>query len=288
MKPSAIALGTFDGVHKGHRAVLGEASNSGFTSVAVVFRVPPKAFFSDTGIILTEETQKTALIKETGIEKIDYIDFPMVKDIPPEEFFDSLVKKHNPKLLVCGYNYTFGKGGKGDTALLSKLCKQKNIDLRVIDEVSVDGKPVSSSRIRQLLMDGKTKEAICLLQDGFCITAPVLHGDKRGRTIDFPTFNQCYPEKKAQVKYGVYLTKTVIDGIPYFGMTNIGVRPTYPINTPLCETYLFGFSGDLYGRTISLYLLDFIREEKKFSSLDELKRAIEKDKEKILNIINKK
>ena len=288
MKPSAIALGTFDGVHKGHRAVLGEAANSGFTSVAVVFRVPPKAFLSDTGIILTEETQKTTLIKETGIEKIDYIDFPLVKDIPPEVFFDSLVKKHNPKLLVCGYNYTFGKDGKGDTALLSKLCKQKDIDLRVIDEVSVDGKPVSSSRIRQLLMDGKTKEAICLLQDGFCITAPVLHGDKRGRTIDFPTFNQCYPEKKAQIKYGVYLTKTVIDGIPYFGMTNIGVRPTYPINTPLCETYLFGFSGDLYGRTISLYLLDFIREEKKFSSLDELKRAIEKDKEKILNIINKK
>lgn len=285
MKDTAVALGTFDGVHAGHKAVLSAAVNSGFTPVAVAFRVPPKSFFNEEGIILTDESLKTALIKKAGIEKIDYIDFSEVKDISPEDFFDSLVNKYDPKVIVCGYNYTFGKGGKGDTALLSKLCKEKGISLLVIDKVTVDGEPVSSSRIRQLLKDGKTKEAVSLLPAGFPITAQVLHGDKRGRTIDFPTFNQWYPEMRAQVKYGVYLTKTVIDGIPYFGMTNIGVRPTYPIKAPLCETYLFDYNGDLYGRTVSLHLLEFIREEKKFSTLNELKEAIEKDRVTILSII---
>ena len=288
MKKTAVALGTFDGVHAGHKAVLSAAAESGFTPVAVAFRVPPKSFFYEEGIILTDEPLKTALIKKAGIEKIDYIDFPEVKDISPEDFFSSLVNKYDPKVIVCGYNYTFGKGGKGDTALLSKLCKEKGISLLVMDKVTVDGEPVSSSRIRQLLKDGKTKEAVSLLPAGFPITAQVLHGDKRGRTIDFPTFNQCYPEKKARVKYGVYLTRTVIDGIQYFGMTNIGVRPTYPIKAPLCETYLFNYNGDLYGSTVSLHLLEFIREEKKFSTLNELKEAIEKDKETILNIINGK
>lgn len=281
MEKTAIALGTFDGVHRGHKAVLSAAVDSGYTSVAVAFRVPPKAFFSEEGIILTEEGEKTRLIKETGINTVDYIDFPSVRDISPEDFFNSLIEKYSPALIVCGYNYSFGKDGKGDTALLQALCSKNGINLTVMDKVSSDGLPVSSSRIRGLLKEGKIKEAAYLLSHGFSICAEVLHGDRRGRTIDFPTFNQKYPEGTASVKYGVYMTKAIIDGKEYLGMTNIGVRPTYPIKTPLCETNLFGFEGDLYGRNVRLYLLDFIRAEKKFASLNELKEAIAKDKKTI-------
>lgn len=287
MKKTAIALGTFDGVHSGHIAVLSATAKSGLLSVAVAFRVPPKAFFSDEGIILTDEDIKTALIKETGIKKIDYIDFLKVKDISPEAFFGSLVEKYSPALIVCGYNYTFGKGGTGDTLLLADLCKKNGIELLVMDKVSSDGEPVSSSRIRRLLKDGKVMEVSKLLPHGFSLSGEVLHGDERGRTIDFPTFNQQYPENAARVKYGVYMTKATIDGKEYFGMTNIGIRPTYPIKTPLCETNLFGFEGDLYGQNVRLYLLDFIREEKKFSTLNELKEAIKSDKEYIIKRIGK-
>lgn len=285
MKKTAVALGTFDGVHKGHIAVLNAAAKSEYASVAVAFRVPPKAFFSQQGIVLTDEAIKTKLIKSTGIESVLYIDFPVVKDLSPQDFFNALVERLSPALLVCGYNYTFGKGGKGDTALLHSLCLDKGIELKVMDKVTVDGIPVSSSRIRTLLKDGKIKDASSLLPTPFSVEGEVLHGDERGRTIDFPTFNQLYPKDSAAVKYGVYMTKAVIDGKEYYGMTNIGIRPTFPINTPLCETNLFGFNGNLYGKRVRLYLLDFIREEKKFACLSELKAAISRDKEKIEEII---
>lgn len=279
---TAIALGTFDGVHSGHKAVLQTAADSGLFSIAVAFRIPPKAYFSDEGVVLTEEDRKTVLIKNTGIKQVEYLDFPKVKDVSPEDFFDYIYITFSPVLIVCGYNYTFGKGGKGNTTLLKKLCDEKGIELRVIDKVSVDGQAISSSYIRSLLKEGQTKRAVSFLPDGFCITGTVIHGDKRGRTISFPTVNIIYPDNLAPVKFGVYMTKTVIDGEVYYGMTNIGMRPTFPTSSPICETNLLDFTGDLYGKMLKLYLLDFIREEKQFSSLEELKTAIYNDKQQIL------
>ena len=274
MNNTAIALGTFDGVHLGHVAVLRAAAESGFESVAVAFRVPPKSFFTTDGIILTLEKEKTRLIKETG--------FPLIKDVSPNDFFDSLVDKYSPALIACGYDYTFGKGGKGDTKLLEALCCEKGIKLTVIDKVTLDGEPISSSRIRTLLKNGDVKKAASLLKRDFSVVSEVLHGDERGRTIGFPTFNQLYPKNVALVKFGVYMTKAVIDDKEYFGMTNIGIRPTFPLNSPLCETNLFDFTGNLYGKAIRLYLLDFIREEKRFNSVSELKEALIRDKNTIL------
>lgn len=288
MKKTAIALGTFDGVHLGHREVLAFAANSGYSSVAVAFRVPPKAFFTKDGIILTQWELKTRLIQETGIEKIDYIDFEEVRDTSPEDFFDWLIKKYNPALIVCGYNYTFGKGGKGDTALLQNLCNKCGVKLKILQKVKVNGEPVCSSRIRSLLKDGKIKEANTLLSLPFSISAPVIHGDGRGKTLFFPTFNQYYPLDKAMVKKGVYLTKAIVDGKEYIGMTNIGNRPTFELDYVVCETNLFDFDGDLYGKELTITLLEFIREEKKFSSADELIAAIQQDKQTILNKLSKR
>lgn len=284
---TAIALGTFDGVHIGHIAVLETAAKSGFTPVAVAFKVPPKAFLRDDNIIITPWQEKAETIKKIGIENIYFLDFQRVKDITAEEFFNFLYEKYSPALIVCGYNYTFGKGGKGDTHKLKQLCEEKGIKLSVLPQVTAEDIPVSSSYIRSLLRNGDIKAANRLLYNNFSVSGTVLHGDERGRTIGFPTFNQEYPKDKARVKFGVYFAKTEVDGKEYYGMTNIGIRPTYPSNVPLCETHIFGFSGDLYGKELTVTLLDFIREEKKFSSLKELEDSIKKDKETILKLIEK-
>ena len=282
---TAVALGTFDGVHAGHKAVLSAAANSGLRSIAVAFRIPPKIFSLNEGIIITDEPLKTRLIKETGIKEIDYLDFEKVKDLSAEDFFFSLKKTYNPQLIVCGYNYTFGKGGKGNVKLLRELCNKSDIALKVIDSVCAGDIPISSTYIRELLKNGNIKEANRLLPTAFSVTASVIHGERRGRKMDFPTFNQRYPLNMQAVKRGVYFTSTVIDGKTYFGMTNIGYRPTFPLDYTICETHLFDFRGDLYDKTLTLTLIDFIREEKHFASLNELKASIEKDKEAILKLM---
>lgn len=287
MNKTAIALGTFDGVHAGHMAVLKAAVNSGLKPVVVAFRVPPKCFFSDKNIVLTDEKTKTRLIKEAGIKQIDYIDFEKVKDLSPQAFFEEIKLKYSPALIVCGYNYSFGKGGTGDTALLEKLCKENGIALKVIDKVKVNGETVSSTSIRNLLKNGETEKAASLLPDGFSIRAKVIHGDKRGSEMDFPTINQYFPDNAAMVKFGVYMSSVTIKDKTFYGMTNIGIRPTFPVKKPICETNILGFSGDLYGKYITVKLLKFIREEKSFSSLTELKDAIESDKKEILKNIKK-
>lgn len=286
MENTAIALGTFDGVHIAHKAVLSAAANSK-NSVAVAFCVPPKAFFTDSGIILTDIEEKNQLIKDIGINTVDYLDFKEVKNISPEDFFNYLKKKYAPTKIVCGYDYTFGKGGEGNTPLLKKLCEESGISLLIIDKVSVDQRAVSSSLIRQLLKNGETKKANSLLGHPFSFKSKVIHGQERGRKINFPTVNQLIDKTTAQVKFGVYMTKAQIGDKEYYGMTNIGLRPTFPCHSPICETHFFDLDENLYDKDLRLYLLEFIREEKKFSGLTQLKAAIEKDKEYIITKIGK-
>lgn len=286
MKETAIALGTFDGVHLGHKVVLETAVNSGLFPVAVVFSIPPKAYLKNENIILSDLNEKTRVIKETGVKELHYLDFSKIKNVSAEDFFVFLKEKYNPKMIVCGFNYTFGKNCTGDTALLKKLCDENGITLKVVDKITVDGEIVSSTHIRNLLKTGECEIATKLMGHPFSISGKVLHGEKRGRQMEFPTVNQLLNERTASLKFGVYMSKMIIDGKEYYGMTNIGYRPTFPSTTPLCETNLFDFSGDLYGKNLRLYLLRFIREEQKFSGLNELKEALEKDKEKILNFLN--
>lgn len=285
MKETAIALGTFDGVHLGHKVVLQTAVNSGLFPIAVVFSIPPKAFFKKEEIILSDLNEKTRLIKEIGVKEIDYLDFSKIKDVSAIDFFNYLKEKYNPKMIVCGFNYTFGKNCSGDTDLLCKLCDENQITLKVVEKISAFGQVVSSSRIRDLLKNGDCETAAKLMGHPFSVSGKIIHGDKRGRQINFPTINQLSNERTASLKFGVYMSKMIIDGKEYYGMTNIGCRPTFPSDSPLCETNLFGFSGDLYGRNLRLYLLSFIREEKKFTDLMELKSAIKNDKLQIMKKI---
>ena len=150
--------------------------------------------------------------------------------------------------------------------------------VKIVDEVTKNGKTVSSSRIRTLLAQGDVQTAACLLQHPYSFTAPVLHGKQLGRRIGSPTINQVFPHGLQVPLCGVYVTECTVDGKRYRGVSNVGVRPTVDLDAAVnCETYLLDFEGDLYGKEVTVAFLDFLRPEQKFTSLDELRAQIEKD-----------
>lgn len=272
---TAIALGTFDGLHAGHRAVLNETK--GFHSIAVTFKIPPKSVMSGKIQLLILPDDRKNRLEQLGIDRVVMQDFNSVKEIPANEYLENLKKNYNPSRIVCGFNYRFGKGAIGDTDLLAEFCGQNGIELIVVPPVKNDDGIISSTVIRGYIADGEIKKASDSICGGFKFTAPVLHGDARGRTIGFPTANQEYPEMLVVPKLGVYMSRVTVDGRCYNSITNVGVRPTYKTKSIGCETYIKEFNGNLYGKSITTELLCFIRPEQKFEGLKELKNAILND-----------
>ena len=271
----AIALGTFDGVHKGHRAVLNLPDD--MQKTAVIFALPPKALLSGEPRSIMTAKDKCAALKKIGIDEIFTLDFDRVKDMPPEDFLVFLKEKFSPALISCGFNYHYGKNAAGNTQMLGDFCKRNGIEFNCHGAVSEDGEPVSSTRIRKYLKNGEIEAANALLTFPFSFTAEVISGDRRGRTIGFPTVNQRYPSELIPIKFGVYKTKIILDGAEYRGITNIGIRPTFKTDYIISETYIIGFSGNLYGKEITTVPTHFVRGEVKFSSVEELKRQIQND-----------
>ncbi len=270
MEKYAIALGMFDGVHKGHTAVLMGAINSPYKSVAVTFSSIP---FKKGGSIMSAEEKREKLLS-LGIDEVRFLNFFEIKDLSPEEFLAYISQKNNIGKICCGFNYRFGKNAAGDTAFLNAWCKSRGIEFFECPAVLSGDTTVSSTYIKSLIENGQIEEANRLLEHNFGFTSKVLNGDKRGRTIGFPTINQLYPETLIAPKYGVYQTKVTVNGKSYNGVTNIGFRPTYITDYISAETYILDFSGDIYGQEVKTELISFLREEKKFSSLEQLKNAI--------------
>ena len=273
----AVALGMFDGVHLGHQAVLNSATKENLKSVAITFSSLP---FKTGGWLMTKE-QKEAELKKLGIDEVFFLDFCEVCDMYPEEFLSYISKLYPIKKICCGFNYRFGIRAGGDTAFLKEYCKKKGIEFEVLDMVEQNGQAVSSTYIRSLISNGKIKKATALLSRSFSFKAKVSRGDQRGRTIGFPTTNQVYPDDIVTPKFGVYKTKVLIDEKEYSGITNIGLRPTYRNDFVSAETFIKDYSDNCYGKEIEIFLLDFIRPEKKFDSIDDLKAAITEDLKKI-------
>lgn len=273
---TAIALGTFDGVHIGHKAVLTLPKDC--KKVAVMFETPPKAVISGkANAIMTLDT-KISAIKSLGIDEILTLDFSKVKDMSAEDFLTFLKEKLSPDYISCGYDYHFGKNAVGDTVMLENFCRENGIEFICRKPVCVEGEPVSSTKIREYLKSGECEKANALMTTPFSFTAKVIEGDKRGRTIGFPTINQKYPTSLLPIKFGVYKTKAIIDNKDYEGITDIGIRPTFKTDYIISETYIKDFSGDLYGRTLTVAPYHFLRDEVRFSSVEELKKQLEKDK----------
>ncbi len=269
---TALALGAFDGIHIAHREVL--SLPKGYKKLAITFLKPPKMFFTGEDELLMKYETKVKALKELGFCDVISLDFNAVRDTEPESFLKYLSEKYNPSLISCGFNYHFGKEGKGDTVLLESYCKEKGIECRICEEIDIDGNPVSSTIIRNMLKNGEIKKANSLLLKPFGFEAIVEHGDSRGRTIGFPTINQFYPENLVKVKFGVYKTEVSFENKAFEGITNIGIRPTFESERVISETFIKDFSGDLYGKSVEITLKEFLRSEKKFASLEELKKQI--------------
>lgn len=272
---TAIVLGTFDGLHAGHRAVIEKAA--GFFGIAVTFDIPPKSILTGEPQLLILPDDREKRLKKLGISEVEMQSFNEVKDVRADDYLNILKQKYNPSKIVCGFNYRFGRGAEGDTKLLAEFCHNNSIEFICVPPVKKDGITVSSTNIRNLIREGKMEEAASQIYGGFSFTAPVLHGDARGRTLGFPTANQIYPEGLVKAKRGVYISRVTVDGKEYKAITNLGIRPTYQTDTVGCETFIKGFSGDIYGCDMKTELLYFIREERKFSSAEELKNAILND-----------
>lgn len=271
---NAIALGSFDGLHTGHRAVLTEILD--LHSVVVTFRVPPKTIGTDGGLLMTPEDKVEAL-KDFGVEEIYLLDFNKVKEQEPEEFLEFLVKKFKPERIVCGFNYRFGRGAAGNAQTLLDFCRKNEIEAKVVESVTESDSVISSTAIRDLLGAGEIEKANEFLYRDFSFSAKVLHGDARGRTLGFPTVNQKYPKELVPLKNGVYAVEVAVGDRIFGGVANIGYRPTFETEEIFSETFLFDFSGDLYGKTLTVHPKKFLREERRFSGEKELQEAVAHD-----------
>ena len=276
----ALALGTFDGFHIGHKKVIENAVASNKNPKVLLFNEHPQKVLKkkSPGELITE-TDKIKLLGEWGVEPI-VINFSDIMTLAYEEFFyEIIVKKIGASVLSCGFNYHFGAKALGNTENLKTLCEKENIELLVSAPVEYKGEPVSSTRIRNAIRNGDIEDANNMLGREFSYDFLVVHGDARGRTIESPTINQFFTDDFIVPEFGVYASYSVIDGKKYPSVTNIGIRPTVGNSKERSETNIVGYDGDLYDKNIDVHLLKKIREEIKFSNLDELKNQIAKDRE---------
>lgn len=279
-KKTAVALGSFDGLHKGHKAVIASALSmraSGLLPVVLLFDEHPQKILSVAPPEILQKSKRNRILENAGAG-IYEISFSSVCSLSPEEFFDRiLVDKLNAGAVCCGENYRFGAGGAGDCEVLKGLCSRKSVSHSIVDSVDEGGLPVSSTRIRSAVKSGDIRLANAMLGRPFSYEYVVVSGDARGRLMGAPTANQLFDAGFCVPAFGVYASVTQIDGCEYPCVTNIGIRPTFGGTELRSETHIIGFSGDLYGRNIEVSLLDIIRGEKRFSSMDELSTQIRND-----------
>lgn len=284
----SLALGTFDGLHLGHMAVINTAKKSEYPMYALIFDEHPlKALTGNAPPEIMHKKVFEKLCAEYGINKVN-MNFEKIMHLTAEEFFyDILLKQLNVKELSCGENYTFGKGGTGNSEVLKELCDKNSIKLNIVPTVMYKGKAVSSTRIRKCLENGEITEANAMLGRAFSYIETVTDGEKRGRKLGFPTANQILPDGFVNLRHGVYATACFIDGKLCPAVTNYGVKPTFNGKTAVSETYIIDYKDNLYNELIEIHVLDFIRDEKKFPDADALIKEISVDCEKAMKIFHK-
>ncbi len=278
---TAVALGFFDGLHRGHRKVLQAAArqaNNGLLPVCFTFSESPKSVLRGEALpaLMTREDKLHALA-QMGIAHVYLTDFRAMMHLSARAFFtDILLEQLHVRALFCGFNYRFGKNAEGDVRLLQRLCVENGVLLTVVPPETDGGEVVCSTLIRRLIDAGDIRRANRLLGSRFGMCATVRHGKRIGRQLGTPTLNQTPAKGLAVPPYGVYASVvTLEDGISYCGVTNIGVKPTVGGTALLWETWMPDYAGgEIYGETADVRLLDFIRPERKFDSLDALKGEI--------------
>jgi riboflavin kinase / FMN adenylyltransferase len=289
--PCAVALGNFDGVHLGHRAVLRaslEAKSRGLIPTVITFDPHPRAYFGgQTGFLLSSLQEKKQILADLGFLQILVLPFgPDLAQMTAETFvLDFLIGQLKTKQVSVGWNFRFGKGRTGNADFLERVLLPLGVEVSVCPPFLWGEEKVSSSAIRHALAEGDLVKAKAFLGRNYTLYGKVIHGEARGRKIGFPTANIQIEPMRFIPRYGVYLTKVAWEGQQAIGLTNIGVRPTFNGVAPSVEVHLLNWSGDLYNKELTLEFTDFIRPELQFSSVDELVAQIHKDRDTAVNLI---
>lgn len=283
-KPTSVALGFFDGVHLGHQTVINEAvtcaEKNNLVPTVCTFSESPRSVIkgNNIGSIITCD-EKISVFESLGIQRVYMLDFRKIMGFSAEQFVEkAIVESFNAKHAVCGFNYHFGSGGSGNRYILQDLCKKNNITVSAQNQIDFNGMPISSTRIRQSIMDGDIKSVNSMLGRMYGFKLPVIHGRQLGRKLGTPTINQKFPSGSVLPLFGVYASAVNIDGKLYCGVTNIGIKPTVGSDDVLIETWMPDYIGrELYDENIDVRFISHIRAEKKFEGVDSLKDEIVKN-----------
>lgn len=287
-KAASIALGFFDGVHIAHQEIIKRCVNGAreknLRPIALTFDVSPHEFLGKGAAYITDNGAKSDIIRNLGCETHFLKTTAELLKTEPSDFVRKvLMEEYGAKYIVCGFNYHFGKNAAGNVKLLGEIASEYGAELCVCECVTVEDERVSSSKIRSLIKDGNIKKANKMLGRRFSIQGIVSQGKHLGKTIGFPTANIYISENMIAPKFGVYHTIVTIGEDRHHAITNVGINPTLGGEKLRTETYIPGLDMDLYNKTIKLEFIDFLRPEKKFSGISQLKRQIESDLERMMN-----
>src|SRR6201986_580896 len=286
-KGSVVAMGNFDGLHLGHRAVINAALEMGKANVrhalAVTFEPHPRRFFSPTTpqFRLSDETAKLRLLAGTGLAGAVVMTFDKARaGTTAQDFiYHDLIARLGISGIAVGYDFHFGKGRVGSPGLLVSEAPRPGIEVDVQPHIDIDERPVSSSAIRMALAEGQIADATTMLGGPWFAAGTVIHGEKRGRDLGSPTAN-IRLDKTCGLKHGIYAVRVGRGSGRFDGVASFGRRPTFDNGAPLLEVFLFDFKGDLYGTTLDVAFIAFMREELKFDSSDALIRQMDDDSAK--------
>jgi riboflavin kinase/FMN adenylyltransferase len=294
-KNAVLTVGTFDGVHKGHKAILREVVNHATQvtgeSILLTFEPHPrKLLFPDQPLgIITPRYQKLRLISNEGIQHIVVV--PFTKEFAnqsAQEYIENfMVSIFHPHSIIIGYDHRFGHDRKGDIKLLEEYAPLYNYELIEIPPQLIDEAAVSSTKIRHAITEGRMEDASHMLGRNYSLTGRVMHGNKLGRTLGYPTAN-IKPTEPEQIlpANGIYAIQAIHNGQRYNGMLSIGYNPTVTDKKELrIEANLFDFDKEIYGDTLEIFFIKKLRDEQKFDSLEDLKEQLHKDKEESLKLI---
>jgi riboflavin kinase/FMN adenylyltransferase len=280
----AVALGNFDGLHIGHsiliKDMIDEGKKRGLKNSVLIFKNYTKSVvYNKNSEMLTSNEQKFILLEDMGIDTIYMMNFDKdMMHLSPEDFVKNiLVDKMRIKLVAVGFNYSFGYKAQGKGDLLAKLGNKYNFDVKILPPVYKDGLIVSSTLIKDLIREGNISKANSFLGRPFSMAGKVIYGKRRGSSLGFPTANIERKINFVVPKSGVYETSTIVGDKEYRSLTNIGSNPTFNNNNITIETYILNFNENIYGKEITVNFLRYLREEKKFSTKEELIIQMHKD-----------
>ena len=295
-KESILTIGTFDGVHIGHNKILKrliqDSKKNNLSSLVMTFFPHPRMILNKSHDIKMIDTidEKINLLEKTGLDNLIIHPFDNnFSKIRAKEFVEEiLVKKLKIKEIIIGYDHKFGKDREASVEDLKKFGKDYMFTVKEIPAQEIDSIAISSTKIRNAILNGEIEKCNKFLGRNFILSGKVVYGDGLGKKIDFPTANIEIKETyKIIPKNGVYLVKTKINSNTYFGMMNIGIRPTVGGTNKSLEIHFFNFKDNIYGKNVSIEIIKKIRDEEKFSSIDQLKIQLKKDEQFCLKLINK-